>query len=58
MLHYTAEADGQALENQLNEKGPGEAIFIYCDVTKEDDIKVHAFYHCNKKTNQFQQINL
>ena len=24
----------------MNQTGPGEAFFIYCDVTKEDDIKV------------------
>ena len=34
------EADGKALETELNQNGPGEAIFIYCDVTKEDNIKV------------------
>ena len=40
LLFCFAEADGKALETELNQKGPGEALFIYCDVTKEDDIKV------------------
>ncbi|CAD5125394.1 DgyrCDS13629 [Dimorphilus gyrociliatus] len=30
---------GEALEKELNAKGPGEAYYIKCDVTKEDDIK-------------------
>lgn len=33
------EAEGKALATELNEKGPGEALFIFCDVTKEEDIK-------------------
>lgn len=33
------EADGKALESDMNQSGPGEATFIYCDVTNEDNIK-------------------
>lgn len=31
--------DGKKLEKELNDKGPGEAYFIKCDVTIEEDIK-------------------
>ena len=37
---FFTEAEGKALETELNEKGPGEALFVFCDVTKEEDIKV------------------
>ncbi|KAK2188094.1 hypothetical protein NP493_144g05021 [Ridgeia piscesae] len=30
---------GEELEDELNTKGPGEAMFIACDVTQEEDIK-------------------
>ncbi|KAI0237712.1 17-beta-hydroxysteroid dehydrogenase 14 [Lamellibrachia satsuma] len=30
---------GEELEDELNTKGPGKAIFIPCDVTQEEDIK-------------------
>lgn len=33
------EADGKALETEINAKGPGEAFFFFCDVTKEEDVK-------------------
>ncbi|XP_048779544.1 17-beta-hydroxysteroid dehydrogenase 14-like [Ostrea edulis] len=33
------EAAGKALESEVNAAGPGEATFIRCDVTKEDEIK-------------------
>jgi len=33
------EADGRRLEAELNAKGPGKALFVKCDVTKEDEIK-------------------
>ncbi|CAH3015582.1 unnamed protein product [Porites evermanni] len=33
------EAEGEKLEKELNGTGPGEAYFIKCDVTKEEDIK-------------------
>ncbi|XP_041367239.1 17-beta-hydroxysteroid dehydrogenase 14-like [Gigantopelta aegis] len=33
------EADGKQLESEMNAKGPGEAYFIPCDVSKEEDIK-------------------
>lgn len=33
------EKEGRALAEELNKKGPGEAIFIFCDVTKEQNIK-------------------
>ncbi len=32
--------DGLTLEAEVNGEGPGEAYFIKCDVTKEEDIKV------------------
>ena len=32
--------DGKKLEKELNDKGPGEAYYIKCDVTIEEDIKV------------------
>ncbi|XP_064416565.1 17-beta-hydroxysteroid dehydrogenase 14 [Latimeria chalumnae] len=30
---------GEALEAELNQSGPGESMFVLCDVTKEEDIK-------------------
>lgn len=33
-------AEGEILEKEINDKGPGEACLIKCDVTKEEDIKV------------------
>jgi len=33
------EADGLKLQEELNNQGPGEALFVKCDVTNEDDIK-------------------
>ena len=33
-------AEGEKLEKEMNDKGPGEACLIKCDVTKEEDIKV------------------
>ncbi|CAB4017682.1 17-beta-hydroxysteroid dehydrogenase 14-like [Paramuricea clavata] len=33
------EAIGRKLEQELNEKGPGESFFIACDIRKEDDLK-------------------
>ncbi|CAH3015585.1 unnamed protein product [Porites evermanni] len=32
-------AEGEKLEKEMNDKGPGEACLIKCDVTKEEDIK-------------------
>ena len=32
--------DGKKLEKELNDNGPGEAYYIKCDVTIEEDIKV------------------
>ena len=34
------ESEGKALESEMNAAGPGEALFVQCDVTKEADIKV------------------
>jgi hypothetical protein len=31
---------GKEAENELNNIGPGEATFIFADVTKEEDIQV------------------
>ncbi|XP_067655897.1 17-beta-hydroxysteroid dehydrogenase 14-like [Haliotis asinina] len=33
------ESEGKQLEQELNALGPGEAYFVPCDVSKEDDIK-------------------
>lgn len=33
-------AAGEALEAELNKEGPGTCLFVPCDVSKEDDIKV------------------
>lgn len=33
-------AEGEKLEKEMNDKGPGEACLIKCDVNKEEDIKV------------------
>lgn len=34
--------DGKTLESALNKEGPGSCMFVSCDLTKEDDIKVSA----------------
>ena len=35
------EAEGKSVEEEINKKGlPGKAMFIFCDVTKENDVKV------------------
>ena len=35
------EAEGKSAEEEINKKGlPGKAMFIFCDVTKEEDVKV------------------
>lgn len=33
------ESEGRALEAEMNKQGPGEAFFIRCDMSKEEDIK-------------------
>ena len=35
-----SETEGEKLEKELNGTSPGEAYFIKCDVTQEEDIKV------------------
>lgn len=41
MFHFSdVMAEGKALEAKLNKKGPGTCLFVSCDMTKEDDIKV------------------
>ena len=37
---FLTEDAGKSSEIELNQKGPGEAFFVFCDVTKETDIKV------------------
>ena len=45
--------EGKKLEEELNNTGPGEAFYIKCDVSKEDEIKVresvfqseHSYIH-------------
>lgn len=39
--HFPTEAAGKALQDEINNQGhTGEALFIPCDLTKEEDIKV------------------
>ncbi|CAH1787399.1 unnamed protein product [Owenia fusiformis] len=33
------EKEGKALEEEVNKTGPGESLFLKCDVSKEDEIK-------------------
>ena len=33
--------EGKSLEEELNSTGPGEAFFVQCDLSKEDEIKVY-----------------
>ncbi|XP_053375934.1 17-beta-hydroxysteroid dehydrogenase 14-like [Mercenaria mercenaria] len=33
------ETEGRELETKMNAQGPGSALFVKCDMTKEDDIK-------------------
>ena len=42
---YVSEDEGKQTESDFNSRGPGQAWFIYGDVTKEADIKV--FKICN-----------
>lgn len=39
-----SEKDGLKLEAEVNKEGPGEAYFVKCDVTKDDEIKVRNKY--------------
>jgi hypothetical protein len=39
-LNFFPEKDGKQLEEAVNKTGPGEALFVKCDVTKEAEIKV------------------
>ena len=35
------ETEGKSVEEEINKMDlPGEAVFMFCDVTKEDDVKV------------------
>ena len=47
-------AEGEKLEKEMNDKGPGEACLIKCDVTKEEDIKVSVL--CFLETLQYEVI--
>ena len=47
-------AEGEKLEKEMNDKGPGEACLIKCDVTKEEDIKVSVL--CFLETLQSEVI--
>ena len=47
-------AEGEKLEKEMNDKGPGEACLIKCDVTKEEDIKVRVL--CFLETLQSEVI--
>ena len=41
LAHIFIDAEGKAAEEEINKKGlPGKAMFIFCDVTKEEDVKV------------------
>ena len=39
-MHEFVEKEGKSLESEMNSQGPGEAMFVKVDVTKEEDIKV------------------
>lgn len=39
IIASNAEEEGRKLETELNKTGPGEAYFLFCDVTKEEDVK-------------------
>jgi hypothetical protein len=41
-LEFTADV-GKKLEAELNGVGPGESMFIKCDVTKEEQLKVCVY---------------
>ncbi|XP_063399132.1 17-beta-hydroxysteroid dehydrogenase 14-like [Mytilus trossulus] len=47
------EKEGREAERELNDIGPGEALFIFADVTKEDDIKNLI----NKTVEKYGQID-
>ncbi|CAG2205850.1 17-beta-hydroxysteroid dehydrogenase 14 [Mytilus edulis] len=47
------EKEGREAEKELNDIGPGEAVFIFADVTKEDDIKNLI----NKTVEKYGQID-
>ena len=36
--------EAKSLEKEVNELGPGETVYIPCDVRKEEEIKVSVFY--------------
>lgn len=40
---FVTEKEGKEVEKEMNEIGPGEAMFVACDVTKEEDIKVRQY---------------
>ena len=37
---FPAEKEGKEVEAAMNAMGPGEATFVKCDMSKEDEIKV------------------
>ena len=40
-MFLQTEAEGKSVEEEINKMDlPGEAVYIFCDVTKEDDVKV------------------
>ena len=43
IISFFSETEGRALETEMNQKGPGEAFFVRCDMSKEDDVKVITF---------------
>ena len=44
LMILQTEAEGKSVEEEINKKNlPGEAVFIFCDVTKDDDVKVGKF---------------
>lgn len=53
--------EGKKLEKELNNTGPGEAFYIKCDVSKEDEIKVresvfqseHLYIHPSNNINLY-----
>lgn len=43
MFFFCAQVDaGKLLEDELNKAGPGLSLFVACDISKEEDIKVRV----------------
>lgn len=61
MFKFAADG-GKELESELNKKGPGTCLFILCDMSKEEDIKVlnispNAFYYYHPTNAHYNVIS-